>query len=44
MWTTGVGNGLGMVAERLLSASIERLDETEGENEDDSDAKQEATS
>ena len=44
VWTTGVGNGLGMVAERLLSASIERLDETEGENEDDSDAKQEATS
>jgi sugar-specific transcriptional regulator TrmB len=27
VWTTGVGNGLGIVAERLLDAGIERLDE-----------------
>lgn len=26
VWTTGVGNGLGIVAERLLDAGIERLD------------------
>jgi len=41
VWTTGIGNGLGMVAERLLSASIERLEKTESgddeEDEDDSD-------
>lgn len=34
VWTTGVGNGLGMVAERLLGASIERLDEIESEDDD----------
>jgi hypothetical protein len=33
-----------MVTERLLSASIERLDETESDNEDDSDESQEAVS
>jgi len=38
VWTTGVGNGLGMVAERLLGASIERLDETESDNEDENDS------
>ena len=38
VWTTGVGNGLGMVAERLLSASIERLDRTESDNEDEDDS------
>jgi sugar-specific transcriptional regulator TrmB len=27
VWTTGVGNGLGIVAERLLDAGIERLDD-----------------
>lgn len=33
VWTRGVGNGLGMVAERLLRAGIERLGETADESE-----------
>ena len=32
VWTTGIGNGLGMVADRLLSASIERLDKAESDD------------
>ncbi|PSP93917.1 hypothetical protein BRC91_07550 [Halobacteriales archaeon QS_4_62_28] len=34
IWTTGGGNGLGMVAERLLNASIDRLEKTECEDDD----------
>jgi len=37
IWTTGVGNGLGMVTERLPSASIDRLENTESDDNDRKD-------